>query len=274
MRGIVRLRSRQLVGGAATGIALWCILFAFDLLPGFTADTWGLLFFALIGAALELTRFRVVLLVLVVLGALMIFVVSQTSIANAIASRWVREDRFPATSLPAVVVTSGKVNPNFTMSSEALDHLLTGIELVRSGKAATLVTTTVEERFPKALVSSRVDQTRIVTLLGVADRWTQTPPGQSTRDEAVNARASLLPKGIRRIALVASPMHTRRACATFEAVGFEVTCVPALSRIAATRDPAPWPADRLRVFGEWVYEVFGTMKYRSKGWLARPAPRP
>ncbi len=247
------------------------MLFAFDLLPGATADTWGVLFFALVGAALELTRFRIVLLVLLVLGALMVLVVSETSISNAIASRWIREDRLPATQLPAVVVTSGTVNPNSTISSEALDHLLTGIELVRSGKAATLVTTTVEERFPKVFVSSRVDQTRIVTLLGVADRWIQTPPGQSTRDEAVSARALLQPKGIRRIAVVASPMHTRRACATFEAAGFEVTCIPALSRTAGTRDPAPWPADRLRVFGEWVYEVFATMKYRSKGWLAMPA---
>ena len=37
-------------------------------------------------------------------------------------------------------------------------------------------------------------------------------------------------KHLATLAVVTSPMHTRRACATFEAVGLRVVCVPAAVR--------------------------------------------
>jgi hypothetical protein len=80
----------------------------------------------------------------------------------------------------------------------------------------------------------------------------------------------LIPQGIRRIAVVAAPLQTRRACSAFEAVGFSVTCIPALSRSPGGGIPGYWPRDRLTLFGDWVYEVLGTAKYRARGWLATP----
>jgi hypothetical protein len=62
-------------------------------------------------------------------------------------------------------------------------------------------------------------------------------------------------------------MHTRRACASFEAVGFEVVCVPSRMRGAAGRIISPSPRFRLAAFGEWVYEVAGIAKYRTLGWV-------
>lgn len=252
------------------GIALWCVFFSFQLLPGYAADTWGVILFAIAGMIADVTRLRRALIVILIMSAAVVLLVTQTSLSNVIASRWVRHDLFPSTPARAVVVLSASVNPNATMSSEALDHLLFGLELIREARANALVTTTVEQRFPRGLVSSRTDQSRVLALLGSQVKWLRTAPTKSTRDEAVKSAELLIPLGIRQIALIAAPMHTRRACSAFEAVGFTVTCVPALVRSSGGWDPAPWPADRLRVFGEWVYEAVATLKYQGAGWLKKP----
>ena len=257
----------RVVEGGALGVAIWCILFSVQLLPGLAADTWGVLLFAIAGMVASLSPLRPVLAALFVLGAAIIVVVTQTSLSNLVAERWVREDPPPSAPLAAVIVLSASANPNNTMSGGALDNLIMGLELARGGKITVLVTTTVEERFPGGLISTQADQGRIVGLLGGGVKWLRTAPTTSTRDEALQASHLLLPQGMLRVGVVTAPMHTRRACAAFERVGFTVTCIPALVRAAGGRDPGPWPADRLRVFGDWVYERLATVKYRNAGWL-------
>lgn len=242
------------------------MLLAFQLLPGKTADTSGVLVFGLFGIAIRSSRIGEALFAILAVAAVIVIVVTQTPLSDAVASRWIRSDAFPDSGVAAVVVLSAAVNPNRTISSEALDHLITGLELTGAGKAPMLVTTTVRQHFPGGAVSSEADQSRIVALFGQHIRWIRTPPGRSTRDEAVNVANLLLPAGRTRIAVVASPMHTRRACSAFEAVGFVVTCVPARTRSAGGVSPAA-PRDRLVVFGNWVYEVAGTAKYRLRGWI-------
>jgi uncharacterized SAM-binding protein YcdF (DUF218 family) len=73
-------------------------------------------------------------------------------------------------------------------------------------------------------------------------------------------------RGWRRIAVVTSPLHTRRACATFEAVGFQVLCVPAALR-GSGLDPQSIPEDRFRGFRLWLYETFATNSYKRRGWI-------
>jgi uncharacterized SAM-binding protein YcdF (DUF218 family) len=272
-----RVPLARIIEGGAIGVALWCILFAFQLLPGDAADTPGVLFFGVAGSLARASGLHRSLMVILVLAAAMVVVVTQTLLSNAVASNWVREDHFPDSGVAAVVVLSAGLNPNETITGEALDHLINGLELVQARKANVLVTTTVEERFPAGVVSSAADQSRIVSLFHGDGSWIRTPTGQSTRDEALRSAQLLLPRGIRRIAVVASPMHTRRACSSFEAVGFEVVCVPARLRSPGGQDPGPWPADRLKVFGDWVYEVVATAEYQTRGWLAnrtRPVRAP
>jgi uncharacterized SAM-binding protein YcdF (DUF218 family) len=258
----------RLVEGAATGVAMWCILFAFQLLPNVAAETPGVLLFGIVGLAVGVTPLHRVLLVILAIAAGAVVVVTQTTLSNVLASHWIRDDQFPDSSVQAVVVLSAGLNPNATINGEALDHLITGIELVRAGKAPLLVTTTVRQRFPGGVVvTSTMDQSRIIALLGAQVLWSRTQPGRSTRDEALRSADLLLHQGIRRIAVVTSPMHTRRACAAFRAAGFTVTCVPARVRSPGSRNPGDSPADRIKVFGDWVYEVIATAKYRANGWL-------
>jgi uncharacterized SAM-binding protein YcdF (DUF218 family) len=88
----------------------------------------------------------------------------------------------------------------------------------------------------------------------------------TTRDEAVNAWRLLSPRGASRVAVVTSPLHTRRACAAFEQVGFTVTCVPAVSRVYSV-NAADTGADRLVLFREWLYERAAWIEYRARGWV-------
>lgn len=266
MRGVRLDPVGRLLQGAALGIALWCILFSFQLLPTFFADTWGVLIFGIAGIAAD-AAFHRALVAILVIAAAVVAVVTLTPVTNVLASRWVRADRFPNTPVGAAVVLSGSVNPNTTMGANALDNMLFGLQLVRAGRANALVTTTVEQKFPGESVSSATDQARVMALLGSQVRWLRTAPTGSTRDEAVRSAELLMPLGIRRIAVVAAPMHTRRACSTFEAVGFTVTCTPSLVRSPGAGNPGPWPADRLHVFGDWVYEIVAALKYRAAGWL-------
>src|SRR5438105_13794 len=199
-----RLPVKRAIEGSAIGVALWCILFAFQLLPGATADTPGLLVFLFVGVALTLTRLRIVLLAVLALSAGLVVLVAETPLSNALAFRWARQDPLPASTLPAVVVLSAGLNPNGTINSEALDHLLTGLELVRAGRATVLVTTTVEQRFPHGAVTSTTDQARIVSLFQFNGRWVRTLPGRSTRDEALRSAQLLFPPNVRRIAVDAA----------------------------------------------------------------------
>ena len=263
-----RPRMLRAAEGGALAITLWCVLLAFELLPGIAIDERGILLFTFVGMVLGAWRGRRVLIALVGLGALAVFFVSLTSVSNVAIARWTRSDALPDTTLGAVVVLSASVNADTTISDEALDHLMTGLELIRAGRAHILVTTTVNQPFPQRVVSSVPDQARVIGLFSGGVSWLRVPAGQSTRDEAVASARELLPRGINRIAVVASPLHTRRACATFEAVGFSVTCVPSRARALGGRDPGGWPPDRLRAFGTWIYEVAALAKYRAEGWLS------
>jgi uncharacterized SAM-binding protein YcdF (DUF218 family) len=68
------------------------------------------------------------------------------------------------------------------------------------------------------------------------------------------------------VAVVTSPLHTHRACAAFEKVGFIVSCVPSESRSVALRNPR-LATDRLRAFQLWLYELAGLTLYRARGWI-------
>jgi uncharacterized SAM-binding protein YcdF (DUF218 family) len=105
----------------------------------------------------------------------------------------------------------------------------------------------------------------LVHLAGVDSIWTVLDSVVSTRHEAERAAASLPPSN-RTIIVVTSPMHTRRACATFEKVGFRVYCMPAEERLWITRHPE-LPRDRVPAFRMYLYERVGWLKYRWKGWI-------
>jgi uncharacterized SAM-binding protein YcdF (DUF218 family) len=115
-------------------------------------------------------------------------------------------------------------------------------------------------------VSDSADLQSIVAFAGAATRVIFVDSVVTTRTEATRTAAIARANRWSTVAVVTSPMHTRRACATFEAVGLRVVCVP-----AAVRESGLYPGanaeDRLRAFRSWLYEMFASSSYKSRGWI-------
>jgi uncharacterized SAM-binding protein YcdF (DUF218 family) len=248
-------------------LGIWCGLYALHVLPGPTQRTSGAGSMVLIGIACGVMRARRALLAGLAATMLLVAFVAFSPFSQFISRHWVRDDRPIPSGLQAVVALSAGLNPDTTVSSEAVDHLLMGLALTREHDVPLLVTTSTQDAFPSGIVEGQIDQARIMSLMQARVTWLRANGGETTRDEALATAAILQPRHAHRIAVVTSPMHTRRACAVFERVGFDVTCIAARMRGAGSLPLPEVPDDRLTAFGNWVYEVAASMKYRANGWL-------
>ena len=228
----------------------------------------------LVGAAAGIVagrRTRPKLLIGLEVALLAIYLlIALTPIMTPVTGHWVRNDALPADTLDAIVALSAGVKSDSALNSTAADRLISALELMREGRARRLVTTRQVEDYGwgwrSRVINSDVDQRRLISLASVAGVWIVVDSVHTTRDEAVRSAARLLPEGARSIIVVTSPMHTRRACATFEAVGFRVVCRASRERDFATNPPVG-NRDRLAALRAFGYEQLGMIKYRVRGWL-------
>jgi uncharacterized SAM-binding protein YcdF (DUF218 family) len=226
----------------------------------------------LVGAVVGLTRAAVALWVTTATALVAFCVIAMTSFVTRVlpTSSLVRRDKLPAQPLDAVVVLSAGITPDGMLSPEALDRLLTGLSLMQDSVAPVLVVT--EPRRSRHGVTAAADQARVRALVARPFPMLMVDSVHTTRDEAVNAWRLLQARNATKVAVVTSPMHTRRACATFEAVGFVVTCVPAVSRVYSVYG-ADNGSDRLTLFREWLYERAAWIEYRTRGWVSASPTR-
>ena len=225
---------------------------------------------ALVGAVLGLTRAAVALWTATAVALVAFCVIAMTPFVTRVlpTSAMVRRDTLPARPLDAVVVLSAGITPDGMLSPEALDRLLTGLALMRDSVAPVLVVT--EPRRSRYGVTTAADQARVRALVARPFPMLMVDSVRTTHDEAVNSWRLLQSRNAKRVAVVTSPLHTRRACASFEHVGFVVTCVPAVSRVYSVTG-ADTGTDRLTLFREWLYERAAWVEYRARGWVS-PAP--
>lgn len=191
-------------------------------------------------------------------------VVAFTPLSRKLTVGLVRSDPIPS-SVDAVVVLSGSVTEDGMLGREALDRLLRGIELVRAGKSSTMVITQPHPLDDYA-VATDADQRRLIALLPTAPRIVAIDRVVSTRTEALGTARQLPPAGTHIIALVTSPLHTRRACRVFEHVGYTVVCVPSESRDIALRTLST-ARDRVGAFQMAIYERLAFAMYSYRSWL-------
>jgi uncharacterized SAM-binding protein YcdF (DUF218 family) len=152
------------------------------------------------------------------------------------------------------------------MRGETLDRLLTGFTLAKRGLAPVLLVSRERGRDAEKAVSDSADLENVTRLTGAGTQTIFVDSIVTTRTEALRMRAIAWPHGWKTVAVVTSPMHTRRACATFEAVGFKVVCVPAAERESGLFSGS-YPRERLGAFRSWLYEAFATDSYRRRGWI-------
>ena len=219
---------------------------------------------AAVGAILGATRLRPLLWISAGIIAVLCVAIAYTPVVSSLASPLIRRDSVPP-RVDAIAVLSGGFTRDGMMRGETLDRLLTGLALARRRPGSTLLIS--RESLPSGgrSVSDSADKQRVVALAN--------PPGPvifvdsvlTTRTEALRMKAIAKPRGWATIAVVTSPMHTKRACATFEAVGFKVVCVPADLRDSGLYEGSTG-LDRLRSFRSWLYETFASSSYKRRGW--------
>jgi uncharacterized SAM-binding protein YcdF (DUF218 family) len=197
--------------------------------------------------------------------ALICITVAYTPIVSTLAGRVVRRDQIP-TRVDAIAVLSAGLTPDGMMRSETLDRLLTGLGLAKHGVGRALLISRERRSFGQKFVSDSADQQSLLSLIQPSAQVIFVDSVLTTRDEAQRMKAIARTHGWLKIAVVTSPMHSRRACATFEAVGFNVVCVPAAVRGSGLYEGSS-AEDRLRAFRSWLYETFATSSYRRRGWI-------
>jgi uncharacterized SAM-binding protein YcdF (DUF218 family) len=165
---------------------------------------------------------------------------------------WLPRDEPFASNIEAVVVLSSGLRKDGTLDANAAARLRRGAD-VANATAAVLFTTRVQRQKPPILLSDSA-QKRVLDSALLRPRWTIADGiALNTRDEASRVSRST---PVRRIALVTSRLHTRRACATFERLGFVVTCV------SASRERPLWKTPYFV-----LYESAALIKYRLNGWI-------
>jgi len=256
--------------GAAAGALVGFFLIAFGLpeLSGSFSSPVIVLFGLLLGALAGWVRGHWILLGAAGFLAVMYLLVGYTPIMTGLAPRWVRADPLPSAA-DAIVVLSGSVLSDTALNVDGTERLLSGLELVQRGIASKVITTQVEIPYSDGVRSSTMDQGHLIKLAGAISGWIVLEGTTSTHDEALQA-ATKLPVSARKIVVVTSPLHTRRACATFEMVGFTVSCFPARTRGYSTWHPVE-PPDRIASFADYIYERLGMIKYRWKRWIPKAA---
>jgi len=177
----------------------------------------------------------------------------------------VRVDPLPP-RVDAIAALSAGVTSDGLLRGESLDRLLSGIELQRTGISPNLMVSRERAHLGGQVVTDSADLARIAALTGSAPVILFVDSISTTRTEALQMKKIADARGWHRIAVVTSPLHSRRACATFEAAGFQVVCAPAALR-GSGLDPRSIPKDRFRGFGSWLYETFATDSYKRRGWI-------
>ncbi|HKN57457.1 MAG TPA: YdcF family protein [Gemmatimonadaceae bacterium] len=220
---------------------------------------------AVAGALLGITRLRPLLWVAGAILAFLCIAAAYTPLASSAATQFIRRDPLPS-RVDAIAVLSMGVTPEGLMGSETLDRLLTGFSLARRGLAHNLLVSTERRPFGGKLVSDSADIRNLATMAAPNDTVIFVDSIVTTRTEALRMQSIASGHGWKTLAVVTSPMHSKRACATFEAVGFKVVCVPADVR-GSGLDRHSNPEDRLRAFRAWLYEKFATDSYRRRGWI-------
>jgi uncharacterized SAM-binding protein YcdF (DUF218 family) len=205
--------------------------------------------------------------------AVLYLVVAFTPLVAGPARALVRRDPAMSDSLAvgatvdAVVAMSGAVSASGLVAGQGVERLLDAVAWARRTGRPLVVSVTRRFGTPDA-TSSLGDQQRLAALAGLA------PPialdsVHTTHDEAVRLAAFARTVGWRRVLVVTSPLHARRACATIERAGLRVVCAPSASRELDLegRGALGGARERVRAFSIWAYETAGWLEYRLRDWV-------
>lgn len=239
-----------------------------DLIPVLRNAQYTGLVFLFLGAWLGARHFKIVLAFSGAV-ALLLLIVAYTPLAKKMATPLIMQTapQEIARGADAVMVLGSWVQKDSTLTNVSMPRLMRGIELMRQNQVPILI---VSEIAPPAGSYSKAAR-RIAAQLKIPLN-VQPLPGYmgNTRDEAVNFAALAKSKGWKRVFLVTSPTHTRRATLMFRRAAqgqkLQILSVPSteLNADLATLDD---PGDRINVFKMCLRERVGLWIYERRGWV-------
>jgi uncharacterized SAM-binding protein YcdF (DUF218 family) len=220
---------------------------------------------AIAGALVWLTRARRVVVWLTAAVIVVWVVVGFTPLSARLAPLVVRREA-PGTA-DGVFVLTHRLQTDGEPTAASQARLLHGLELLQSGYASRLLLTGQSPQPTYASVArsqmSRLGLTGI-EVLSVRGHIT------STRDEAVRVVALCRERGWRRLLVVTSPLHSRRACGALEREGIEVICSPSIETEYDV-ETLDRPVERLAAFRQVLRESLALWVYQRRGWLVAPS---
>ena len=158
-------------------------------------------------------------------------------------------------------------------AGEPSDRILAAIELMRDGQAGTLVLGGASYKLDGV---RRPDSEPVVAWM---KRWNIAPANllelgicRDTRDEAEKTAELVRLRGWKRVVVVTSGYHLRRAEGVFLRAGVPVEMVGAefqgLEVLGGGWSVKPVPdAEGFRLFRYWLHEEMGLIYYRLRGWI-------
>ncbi len=214
---------------------------------------------ALAGAVVWLGRARVLLAGVLAMLAALWLVVAATPLSRALGRGLVRADVLAPSD--AIFVLASSVQSDGDANASTFARLHHGIALARAGLAPRILVADVFGD-PSHAEAAR----QMLRQIGVDVPVERVGRAANTHDEALAAAQTCRARGWRRVIVVTSPLHSRRAAATFERAGLEVISSPAVE----TRfnvEALLGADDRVEAFGEIVHERIGLLVYRWRGWI-------
>jgi uncharacterized SAM-binding protein YcdF (DUF218 family) len=220
------------------------------------------------------------------LPTVVLFVIGSTSLTEKLVAReerqWVADEKAESGKRKAEIIYDAVVAlgggervsqhdlPGFAMEDGG-SRVLTAIQLVRLGKAKTLVLGGSKSMPGRPDVPSMsVVQAWVVSWGLAGGAVTNLGVCINTHDEAVAFRKLARSRGWSKVLLVTSALHLRRAVALFKQQGIKVTPVAAdFQVLGVPPDPfSPFPREhRLFLLTLYFHEKIGWWVYRARGWV-------
>ena len=217
---------------------------------------------AILGGAIWSTRLRWLLgLGVAALDALWL-VIAFTPLSPWLATDLTRRD--PLQPADAVYILGSSIQKDGEPTGEAASRLLGGLQLLQQGMAPVLAVSELPPPYPSHSETCR----EIMDSLGMEQPILSVGEGRSTRTEAIALGVVYRDRDWKRILVVTSPVHSRRACAAFEKEGMEVVCYPSIE-MDFDLETLEEPDERLESFGPIMHEIVGLWVYRRLGWMAK-----
>ena len=215
---------------------------------------------ALVGGVVYTTRLRGLVAGLTALLVGLSIAVAFTPLCARATGRLIRRDAVvPA---DAVFVLSSRIQSDGELTTSAMSRLLAALELLGEHEAPRLV---LSELAPPSR-SYREVARKLMDHLGLSQEIVSVGPVDNTHDEAVAVGRLAAARGWKKVLVVTSPTHTRRACAALEHEGVGVVCVPSMETQFDV-EALDHADDRLRAFEALAHEWIGIYVYRWRGWL-------